>query len=138
MKFPAAPESIRAIVSVFCPLIFRVTGISNIVEGLRFKLTAAGLRGERAGQVALMCPDTPQYKPQMANASLSLSSSLRGGQEVVMWFRLEPKRNESEDESEEGNQFEWPAQLNDQGIFPHPDSLVQTVTSLRGSSSHPV
>ncbi len=116
MKFPAAPESIRAIVSVICPLIFRVTGISNTVEGWRFKLTAVGLRGGWVGQVALLCPDHPQYQHRFWRMSLSLSSSLRWVkpiwvrcQEVVKWCRLEPKKNVSDDESEECYELLWMA-----------------------------
>ncbi len=72
MKFPAAPESIKAKVSMICPLIIKVTGISNTVDEFKLELTAEGLRDGRVGQVALICPESAVQTQIFSHASLSL------------------------------------------------------------------
>ncbi len=84
MKFPAGSESIRSEVSVICPLIIRVTGISNTVDEFKLKLTAEALRDGQVGQVALICPESPQYRHRLFRMRLSLSSSLRWVNPICM------------------------------------------------------
>ncbi len=73
MKFPAAPESINATVSITLPLIPKVTPISKLEVELEVTLTAAGLWDGRVGQDARRCPGDPQYKHKRCRMRLSLS-----------------------------------------------------------------
>ncbi len=77
MKFPAAPESIKAVVSISSPLTLKVTGISRTEDMVEVLLTDGGLRGGRVGHEVLRCPGRPHYKHRLWRILLSLSSVLR-------------------------------------------------------------
>lgn len=60
MKFPAAPESIKAVVEIELPWTSRHTGrvrLDTVVCVLTFELTGGDLDEGRTGQEDFMCPD---------------------------------------------------------------------------------
>ncbi len=154
MKFPAAPESIKAVVSITSPLTLKVTGISRTEDIVEILLTDGGLQGGRVGHEALRCPGRPQYKHRLWRILLSLSSVLRWVKPTCMGSASGGDVIQAEAERKRGCRRErtrlsiWIARSmnwsRDRPSSRHASSDCSSILSplrkrsLSGSSAHPV